>query len=133
MSFPNLFASAMKYVNVAIASAVVDWLVFLTLLEIMYLSSYFALVVARLFGGATSFIFNRLWTFNSLEMPAKKQATRFILLYLISLTLAFFMFIILNKLFVFDTFVSKIVTDGVIFIFNFFVMRFWVYTLFHKI
>ncbi len=122
----NFFA-LVKYLYVALASTIADWIIFWVVIHMIFLPPTSALPIGRLGGGITSFLLNRHWTFRSKGNPALSQVGRFLMLYLVSFTLAYLLFIALLNFSPFGAFKSKLVTDTSIFIFNFLLMKAWVY------
>ena len=121
------FFALVKYLYVAIASTVADWIIFWFVIHVIFLPPTNALPIGRLAGGITSFLLNRHWTFRSKGNSALSQVGRFLTLYVVSFILAYLLFLALLKFSPFGAFKSKLVTDTSIFIFNFLVMRAWVY------
>ncbi len=116
-----------KYGGIAVGSALTDYALFSVLL-LLEVNILVAQGVARIAGGIFSFLFNKYWNFetNSL-IDAVREARRFLILYATSYTIALGLFYGFIEVFNFGAYSSKIMIDITIFIFNFTVMRLYVF------
>lgn len=116
-----------KFSLVAVGSALVDWATFTTL-HLVGLNPILSQGVGRLSGGVFSFVCNRYWSFNSKSSNLlSRQGRRFLILYVVSYTLAIALYWLLYSQIKIEVFGAKIITDCTLFVFNFFVMNFYVY------
>jgi putative flippase GtrA len=115
-----------RYVAAAVGSAAADWVVFAGAL---WLGAWHlhAQAVARMAGGLFSFVANRLWSFEGGGAAAAAQARRFVALYAISYGLSLSMLYVLADVLGVNAYTSKLSADGACFLFNFAVMRSWVF------
>jgi putative flippase GtrA len=116
-----------QYGGVAIGSTVVDWAVFIGL-------SYFgihhliAIGFSRIAGGLFSFVLNRNWTFSARGgRHVTIQGRRFLLLYGASYFLAITTVYVLVDLVGMSVYLSKFCADGLCFLFNFVIMKVYVF------
>lgn len=118
-----------KYISVAAGSAASDWLTF-SALTFVGLNPTYAQGTSRIIGGLFSFGANRQWSFNATGLTSVTvQGRRFILLYCVSYGLSLTSFYFFSNIIEINIFLSKLITDSALFIFNFIVM--WLYV-FHK-
>jgi putative flippase GtrA len=122
----NIATQFAKYVTVALLSAASDWIVFATVLT-AFGWTIMAQGTSRIVGGLVSFGINKYWSFQSYHhKQALHEASRFIVLFIVSYSLSLSLF---SALTFFDIapYWAKLITDTLCFLFNFLVMRFWVY------
>lgn len=123
---PQSMKHMAKYSLAAISSAVADWVVFICLNELTA-QALFSQGVARLTGGGVSFVFNKNVSFRSFESRASGELVKFTLLYAVSYVLSI-LFMYAGVYFYSDyEYVVKILSDSVLFLFNFFMMKFFVF------
>jgi putative flippase GtrA len=120
------FKQFFKYGVVAAGSAATDWAVFSisVFFEVHFLH---AQVISRLAGGLFSFSINKYWSFKRPDSTVAIEMRRFLLLYIVSYSLSL---VFLHALVTFteiNLFLAKLIVDSVLLIFNFFVMRIYVY------
>jgi len=122
----NIASQFVKYVTVAFLSAASDWAVFATLFAAFGWTIQ-AQAISRIVGGLVSFGTNKYWSFQSYEhKQALHEAWRFAALFVVSYGLSLSLFSILTNIGT-GPYWAKLITDTCCFIFNFLVMRFWVY------
>jgi putative flippase GtrA len=122
----NIATQFAKYVTVALLSAASDWAVFATLFAAFGWTIQ-AQAISRVVGGLVSFGTNKYWSFQSYEhKQAVNEAWRFAALFVASYGLSLSLFSVLTSLGV-GPYWAKLVTDTCCFLFNFLVMRVWVY------
>jgi putative flippase GtrA len=112
----NIASQFAKYVIVALLSAASDfgWTIM-------------AQATSRIVGGLVSFSINKYWSFQSYQhMRALHEAWRFAMLFIASYGLSLSLFSGLTYLGT-GPYWAKLITDTSCFLFNFLVMRFWVY------
>lgn len=117
----------MKYGLVAAISAISDWIVFsiLLLLTGQHLPSQGA---ARLVGGGVSFFLNKHWSFvEGTGLLIVRSARRFLLLYAVSYVLSILALLLLVDVLGFWVVWGKLMADGMMLVFNFTVMRVYVF------
>jgi putative flippase GtrA len=122
----KLAVQFVKYVSVALLSAASDWVVFTALL-IAFGAPIPAQATSRIAGAIVSFTINKYWSFRSMEHgQAVAEAWRFLLLFAASYVLSLTLFSALTFSGT-SPYFSKLATDLICFMFNFMVMRMWVY------
>lgn len=124
----RLFDQFSKYGEIALASAATDYVTF-TILGWSGFGAVTAQMVARLAGGVFSFAANKYWSFETgSHGRIVKEGRRFLLLYAISYTLSIFLFTALLNVGGLSRYPAKISTDLICFVFNFAVMKFYVFS-----
>jgi len=122
----NIATQFVKYVTVAVLSAASDWAVFATLFAAFGWTIQ-AQAISRIVGGVVSFGTNKYWSFQSYEhKQALHEAWRFAALFVASYGLSLSLFSVLTYIGT-GAYWAKLITDTCCFVFNFLVMRFWVY------
>ena len=122
----NIATQFVKYVTVAVLSAASDWAVFATLFAAFGWTIQ-AQAISRIVGGVVSFGTNKYWSFQSYEhKQALHEAWRFAALFVASYGLSLSLFSVLTHVGT-GPYWAKLITDTCCFVFNFLVMRFWVY------
>jgi putative flippase GtrA len=115
-----------KYVTVAVLSAISDWVVFAALFA-AFGSPLAAQATSRIAGAIVSFGVNKYWSFQSPQHKrALGEAWRFLVLFLASYALSLTLFSALTWSGL-TPYLAKLATDTICFFFNFLVMRWWVY------
>lgn len=123
----KIFFQFSKYTTAALASTVSDWLVF-TLLIFTHTYFLYAQAIARIIGGITSFILNRYWAFpGNKNRKIHIEARRFLLLYAASFLLSIGLLYVLGEVVNIPVFLAKALADGSCFLFNFAVMKLYVF------
>ena len=123
----ELLAKFVKYGFVACGSAASDWVVFSLLVLFFGLEPIFGQMIARLAGGFFSFCANKYWSFKANKGERiGREGRRFLLLYFFSYVLSISLFW-LATFFDLSPFLAKLSTDGMILIFNFIVMNYYVF------
>ena len=116
-----------RYIGVALGSTIVDWIVFV-ILTTLGIYNVTAVVLSRSAGGLFSFITNREWTFSAKQnRHVTVQGRRFLLLYGMSYGLAICLVYLFADIFNIPVYVSKLGADTGCFIFNFLVMKIYVF------
>jgi len=110
----------------AYSSLLIDILFFfiLNFIGINYLISQ---SIARLTGGATSFYINRNLSFKNATSKVNLQLRRFIILYVVSYCFSLFLIKSIYQNMNIDLIYAKFISDFICFLFNFCVMKFYVY------
>jgi putative flippase GtrA len=122
----NLTIQFLRYVSVAGVSAASDWLVF-TVLFAAFGSPIAAQATSRIVGGLVSFTINKYWSFRSgSSKQTWREARRFLMLFAASYVISISMLSVLTMALVYP-YLAKLMTDTACFLFNFLVMRVWVY------
>ena len=122
----NIVIQFVKYSTVALLSALSDWIVFVGILA-LFGSPIGAQAISRIVGGVVSFAINKYWSFESRQRDRTLiQAWRFILLFGISYTFSLALFAFVTWLGL-HPYVAKLLSDSACFLFNFLMMRLWVY------
>jgi putative flippase GtrA len=122
----NIATQFVKYATVAVLSAASDWAVFATLFAAFGWTIQ-AQAISRVVGGLVSFGTNKYWSFQSYEhKQALHEAWRFAALFIASYGLSLSLFSVLTYLGT-GPYWAKLMTDTCCFVFNFLVMRLWVY------
>lgn len=119
--------SFIKFTSVAVGSACVDWLVFTTL-NLNGLLPLYSQMIARITGGIFSFLINKNWSFDNREKRGLViEGRRFLLLYAISYALSISMFYSMTAYFQWSEYIAKLISDTLIYFFNFMVMNVYVF------
>lgn len=116
-----------QYGGVAAGSAGVDWLIFifLTVAGVYHVT---AIVFSRIGGGIFSFFMNRIWTFTARDgRHVSIQGRRFLLLYGVSYLMAIGVLYFLADMVGISAYLAKLCADTLCFLFNFGVMKAYVY------
>lgn len=116
----------LRYVGVAVAAAGADWVVFAVALAGGAWHLH-AQALARVAGGLCSFVANQRWSFQAGQGDGLRQARRFGALYAVSYVLSLSLLYLLVDLGGGDPYLGKLAADGLCFVFNFAVMRSWVF------
>jgi putative flippase GtrA len=121
-----MFKQLAKYSLAAISAAGGDWIAFILLHQ---LTGHVLLAqgVARLCGGAISFIINKKYSFKSADTPKSREALRFIALYAVSYALSLVLVSAGANLFAEHIYYVKLTIDTALFVFNFLIMKFLVF------
>ncbi|MBB54874.1 MAG: hypothetical protein CMF67_10925 [Magnetovibrio sp.] len=116
-----------KYSSVAITSAIVDWIVYSTL--VFFGGHYLvAQVVSRLAGGAYAFFTNKYWSFDVRSWGrVNVEGRRFLVLYVVSYGLSLGLLWFLGDIAGVNIFLAKLLADSSCLVFNFFIMRGYVF------
>jgi putative flippase GtrA len=115
-----------KYVTVAVLSAISDWVVFAALFAV-FGSPLAAQATSRIAGAIVSFGINKYWSFQSPQHKrALSEGWRFLVLFMASYALSLTLFSALTWSGL-TPYLAKLATDTICFFFNFLVMRWWVY------
>jgi len=123
----RIFSEFSKYIWVAICSALADWLIF-TLLTELGTFYVFSQMVSRVVGGLVSFLLNRYWNFTlGRKNRMIKSVGRFVLLYIVSYGLSLLIISTLVEVIRLESYYGKLIADITCFLFNFFVMRSYVF------
>lgn len=124
----TVFFKFLRYSWVALISAGGDWLAFTALIAWAGCAHLWALMAARLLGGAVSFLANRHWTWGSNRRVAvTQQGRRFLVLYAVSYGLAVGLFSLLVDGLDIPPYPGKLATDICCFVINFLVMNAYVF------
>lgn len=116
-----------RYTGVAVQSAGTDWLVFAGLVAVGA-DVLVAQGVARLAGGAYSFVANKVWSFESTSWRGvDRQVLRFGMLYAVSYALSLGLLSLFVEGLGAPVPASKLGADAACFVVNFLVMRSWVF------
>ena len=122
------FAQFFQYSCAAIISAFADW----TLFWILNKSGIFFVysqMIARIVGGATSFVVNKYWSFKSPQVRYMfLQSRRFIGLFVLSYFLSNFLLYFFVTWFDVQLYWAKLIGDTICFGLNFFIMKVYVYS-----
>ena len=123
----NNFFQLTKYSLVSIISAISDW-IFFTVMIFLGIHVIIAQGGARIFGGITSFFLSRHWTFSKTKKEFFIQIRRFIFLYVLSYVLSLLSFYFFMETIGLSIFISKAISDIVCFLFNFLIMKIYVFS-----
>ncbi len=116
-----------KYVSIAIGSAIVDWVVFFCL-NWFFAQPVLAQMASRLAGGVYSFSLNRSWSFRATDTrQLTTEGRRFLILYALSYMLSVGILFACVTIFETSAYYTKLVADGSCLLFNFIVMRVYVF------
>lgn len=117
------FAKLARYGFFGVASAGIEFLVFLLIESMVYI--YVASVISFVAGLASSFIFNKFIVFNNSKKISKGEVVQFLLLGLINSQLS--SLITLGISFVLPGSVAKLISMGAIAAWNFLLMNFVIF------
>ena len=115
-----------RYGGVAIVTSIADWIAY-SLLLFFGIEYFYCQMFSRIIGGIVSFALNRSWTFKMSSGKVSIQGRRFMLLYRISYGLSIFILISFVEKVQFGEYMSKLLADTTIFVFNFIVMKIYVF------
>ena len=115
------------YVFNAITSALIDIGIF-SIIVVLGLNPFIGHGISRIAGGLTSFVLNKILTFKKNVGRTKIEVRRFLLLYAASYLLSFSLLWFFSSLLGISVLYSKITADAVCFLFNFAVMKLYVYS-----
>jgi putative flippase GtrA len=118
----------MRYVAVSGGAALSDWIVFAS---IMALGGHYlnAQMISRIAGGIFSFIANKYWSFEASGADhLHAEGRRFLLLYLVSYGLSVGLLYFFADIVGLNPYVSKLIGDSLIFVFNYLVMNHYVFS-----
>ena len=116
-----------RYTWVAIGSTVLDWIVYAVLNELGVFYIH-AQMTSRTAGGVFSYAVNKRWSFKCQEQnPIFASARRFLLLYCVSYGLSIAILWGIAEGLGFGSYVAKLLADTTCFLFNFLVMRMYVF------
>jgi putative flippase GtrA len=117
-----------KYGGIAVGSAMLDYAVF----SILYFVGAGAMpsqMVARLSGGAFSFVLNKFWCFEAASRrTVVREGRRFLMLYAFSYGLSLGVLYTLNDRLNVPVYPAKILADVTCFVINFIVMKRYVFS-----
>ena len=124
----RIFLRFGQYSSVALAAAAADWLAFAAMVSLLDVRHLTGLLVARVLGGAVSFLGNRHWTWgNNQRISLTQQGRRFLLLYGFSYGLSVALFSLLIGAGRLPPYPAKLATDIACFVVNFLVMNAYVF------
>jgi len=114
------------YFIAALSSAASDLLAFTAL---MHLGVYFfySQMISRVVGGVISFIINKNFSFNTNRKRTLIEIRRFLLLYFVSFNLVLLLLWLVHEKWDLPLLYAKPMCDSIGFVFNFFVMKLYVY------
>jgi putative flippase GtrA len=116
----------LKYLAVAALAAVSDWALFTVILA-AFGAPIPAQATSRIAGGAASFALNKYWSFQSRQIARTfLEARRFLTLFALSYVLSLSVFSLLAFAGLWPYW-AKLIADTLCFLFNFMMMRSWVY------
>ena len=125
---PNTFITFFKYNVVAIIATAVDFVVLVSLTEVLHFWYLFSAFLGAFTGGITGFILERNWTFMKRDGKLSIQAIKYLLVWAISI------FLNVTGIFLFVEYmgcqyiISKIIVAIIIGIgFNFLTHKYFVY------
>ena len=116
-----------KYSGVAATSAIIDWIVYSTM---VFLGGHYvvAQVISRLTGGAYAFFTNKYWSFDVRSKGRISiEGRRFLVLYVISYCFSLSLLWFLADVGGVNIFLAKLLADSSCLVFNFFIMRCYVF------
>lgn len=114
-----------RYASVAVQAALSDWAMF-SLLVVVGADEVLAQGVARVVGGAVSFVANKLWAFRAEGTHTlAREVRRFLALYAFSYVLSLSLFAVSEE--ALGPWLAKLLADTTCLVVNFLVMRGWVF------
>jgi putative flippase GtrA len=123
----RISTSLVSYILVAVGSMASDWVVFISL-SALGVRPLQAQMVGRLAGGVFSFVSNKYLSFDAKgSRRITIEARRFLGLYAVSYLLSTGIFYMLIQITDLRPVYAKVISDGLIFIFNFVIMRLYVF------
>lgn len=124
--FPESTKQLVKYSIAAVLAAGSDWVVFIFLNE---LTGHILISqgLARITGGGVSFVVNKMHSFSTTRKKGAHQVKKFIFLYVVSYVASVALVYMGVTLYPNDEYIVKLVSDSILFMFNFFMMKFFVF------
>ncbi|PKK94304.1 MAG: family 2 glycosyl transferase [Tenericutes bacterium HGW-Tenericutes-6] len=124
-----VYKEPLKFTTIAITSAMIDiglftLLIFIFQGTILEIVSY-ATITARIISGGYNFLLNRIWSFQS-KSHVKKDAFRYIILYLSQLALSI-LFVTLLSYVLKNLTINKMMVDSLLFIMSYYIQKHWVF------
>lgn len=117
----------MVYAVVGIGATVVEWLFFYILNEIFSINYLFSTTIAFIFSTFVNWLLGRALLFKKKNEKMYKELINIYIVSIIGLLMnLFFMWILINKM-NYSAFFSKIISTGIIFIWNFMIRKFVIY------
>lgn len=125
----RIYKKPIKFALCSLSSAFLDLLVFTILTSILNDSIaivvLIATVTARVVSGIYNFLLNRSWSFKS-KSPIQKQFYKYLLLYLLQLSLSIILVTFLSIIPIHLT-IIKAVVDSILFVGSYFIQKNWVF------
>lgn len=123
-----IYRRMFAYLFAAMASAVLDFSIFLLLILMIGHSTddlVLATITARILSGATNYYLNKYWVFHD-RSKNSRTFWKYGLLFIAQLTLSSLGVTVVTKL-ITSAFFSKLLVDGALFVLSFLVQRSWVF------
>ncbi len=121
--------SIIKFALVGIANTLVDFIIFITFINVFHLNDLFSQTISYTCGVLNSFFMNKLWTFKEHKTTESSinQFGKFVFTNAISLTLSLVGLSLLNSTIGINVYMSKVIVTLLLQIFNYTVYRFIVF------
>lgn len=125
----RIYREPLKFAFVSLLSALVDIVLFAVLNPLLVGHVLYAVgvatIIARIVSGTFNFLLNRIWSFRNYN-SLLRQFKRYFLLYIANIVLSITFVTLLSMAFV-PSILAKVVVDGTLFVFGFFVQKRWVF------
>lgn len=128
MRFGLLFHHILRYAQVGVLNAVVDLGAYWLLTDPLGVHPLAANIVSRALGGVTGFVLNKYWTFgNRGTRTVGVELGKFWLVFGVSMAASEALVGLLYSVLGMPAMASKMIAEGILFVFNFAALRHWVY------
>lgn len=117
--------SILRYIGVQVGCFALDLIIFMTAYQIG-MPIFYANVLSKICSGVTAFLLQRQWVFKSTGQPFSTQSSRYLALWLVNIPVTSWLVVGLYRV-TENAFVSKILIDGVAFIVNYTISRYFIF------
>jgi len=118
----------LKFCLVGCSNVIVTLTAFYVLYNFLAINYLIASIIAYSLGIVNSFTWNRLWTFQIRKSNVKREFIRFLTVNLIGLGMNALIMFLLVEIIGANAFVAQVVAIGLVLIFNFSLVRYWVFS-----
>lgn len=118
-----------KYSFVGITGTMIDISVFYFFNKILSFELYLSGTIAFLLAVINNFTLNRIWTFKNTSKNTRKLFIKFVIVSCIGLILTLLSLYFLVKIFKIDSVYAKIMTSGIVVIWNFLGNKYWTFSI----
>ncbi|MFC1656341.1 GtrA family protein [Patescibacteria group bacterium] len=116
-----------KFGIVGISNTLIDLGIFQALTAYTPIYYVIANIISFSLGVLNSYIWNRIWTFRSPDRRISKEFIRFAIISVIGLVLNTLFLAVFIEVFNFPSFLGKVVATVLVFVWNFFMSKSWVF------
>jgi len=118
----------LKFCLVGCSNVIVTLTAFYILYNFFAINYLIASILAYSLGIVNSFTWNRLWTFRIRKSDVKREFARFLTVNLIGLGMNVCIMFLLVDVICANALVSQVIAVGLVLVFNFSLVRFWVFS-----